>query len=75
MYRLLPHRLREAAASKGDHTGYAIAKRTGLAESTISRLLSGQQQPGVNTLLRLSRAYGVSTDDLMEHDEPTEAAA
>lgn len=75
MYRLRATALRAAAARLGDETGYAIAKRTGLHESTISRLLNGQTRPGSNTLIVLSRVYGISADDLMEHDEPAGAVA
>lgn len=74
MYRLRIKTLREAAARKGDTSGYAIARRSGVAESSISRILRGETQPGAISLLRLSRTYGVSTDDLM-HEVQTPAPA
>lgn len=65
MYRLNVAALRAAAADKGDTTGYAIAQRTGLAESTISRWLTGQTQPGTLSLLILCRTYETTLDALM----------
>ncbi|MEE4598284.1 helix-turn-helix transcriptional regulator [Streptomyces sp. DSM 41524] len=69
-YRLRTDRLRAVARQKGDKTGYAIAQRTGLAESTISRLLRGKTQPGAKALLRICTVYGATTEDLMEFLEP-----
>lgn len=67
-YRLCSDRLREAAAAKGDDSSYAIAKRTGLAESTLSRLRRGKSQPTTGSLLILAAAYGLTVDDLVEYD-------
>lgn len=65
MYQLNVTRLRAAATDAGDLTGYAISRRTGLAESTISRLLRSTAQPGALSLMALCNAYGLTTDDLM----------
>lgn len=65
-YRLRVERLRSAAAAKGDHTSYAIWKRTGVAQSTLSRLRRGVAKPAAETLLVLSQAYELSVDDLIE---------
>lgn len=65
-YRLRVNKLRAVARTRGDRTGYAIAKRTGLHESTVSRLLRGQQQPGANTLLLLASVYSTDFEDLIE---------
>lgn len=73
MYRLNIKLLRTAAAAKGDTTGYAIARRTGLAESTVCRWLSGQTQPGSISLITLRDAYGVATDDLLQAVDPAPA--
>lgn len=76
MYRLRIQTLREAAAKRGDISGYAIAQRTGVPESSISRFLRGQSQPGAISLLRLCNAYEVTTDDLVELvDAPAAKAA
>lgn len=72
-YRLRVERLRSAAAAKGDHTSYAIWKRTGVAQSTLSRLKRGIARPAADTLLILSAAYGVSVDELI--DRGTDAKA
>lgn len=65
-YRLRSERLREAAAEKGDHSSYAVAKRTGLAESTLSRLHRGLAKPATGSLLILATTYGLSMEDLVE---------
>lgn len=75
MFRLSTDKLRAAAQTKGDHTGYAIAKRTGIDESAISRLLQGKTQPGLNSALRLAAVYGTTVEALMEPVEAAEAAA
>lgn len=65
-YRLRSERLREAAAEKGDHSSYAVAKRTGLAESTLSRLHRGLAKPATGSLLILAATYGLAMEDLVE---------
>lgn len=65
-YRLRIARLLEAAAQTGDTTGYAIARRTGLSEPSVSKLLNSKTKPGVKTLLLISKAYGIPLDDLVE---------
>lgn len=73
-YRLRVERLRSAAAAKGDHTSYAISKRTGVAQSTLSRLRRGIASPATDTLLILSAAYGLSVDELIERNIESGAA-
>lgn len=68
-HRLNTRNLREAAASLGDDTNSAIAKRAGLGEATISRLMKGTHQPRMTSLYRLRMAYRMSIDDLMTDDE------
>lgn len=65
-YRLRVDRLRAAARAKGDRNGHQIALRTGLSESTVSRLLRGTTQPGLKTLMVLGRSYGQTVSDLIE---------
>ncbi|MDX2839486.1 helix-turn-helix domain-containing protein [Streptomyces ipomoeae] len=67
-YRLRNRRLQEAAAAKGDHTNYAIAKRTGLNQTTLSRVCRGIVQPAAATLLALATTYGLSVDELIDRD-------
>lgn len=67
-YRLRKRRLQEAAASHGDHTNYAIAKRTGLDQTILSRACRGLVQPSAGTLLTLATTYGLSIDDLIDRD-------
>jgi transcriptional regulator with XRE-family HTH domain len=68
-YQLRSDRLDEAAAKKGDLSSYAIAKRTGLAESTLSRLRRGLASPATASLMKLSEIYGIPVDELIETAE------
>ncbi|MET8481308.1 helix-turn-helix transcriptional regulator [Streptomyces clavifer] len=72
-YRLHGERLAEAAAAKGDMSSYAIAKRTGLNQTTLSRLRRGIAQPATSTLLTLATEYGLSVEDLLDHQAQVEA--
>lgn len=74
-YRLCTERLKRAAAAKGDHSGYAIAKRTGLAESTLSRLRRGIASPTTASLMTLAAAYDLSINDLVEPHQSVKEAA
>lgn len=67
-YRLRSARLHEAAAARGDHSNYAIAKRTGLNQTTLSRICRGIARPAAETLLVLSSTYGLSVDELIERE-------
>lgn len=74
IYLLRSDRLREAAAARGDRSAYAIAKRTGLAESTLSRLRRGLAAPTTASLMKLAHAYDISIEDLVETRAEEEAA-
>jgi transcriptional regulator with XRE-family HTH domain len=77
MHRIRLHtvRLRDRAAALGDESAYAIAQRTNVPESTLSRLFAGRTTPSTDTLVALSDAYGISVDDLLQRPETEEAAA
>lgn len=74
--RLNKTRLAEAAKELGDTTQYQIHKRTGVAESTLSRLWNGLVEPRHSTLKRLARPYPVTASELLddEDDEEEDAA-
>ncbi|MFF6940407.1 helix-turn-helix domain-containing protein [Streptomyces lavendulae] len=72
-YRLRTERLRAAAREAGDQSNTAIAQRTGISQSALSRMLRGQSRPLFETILRISRTYGLSHEDLVE--DTTEVAA
>ncbi|MDH6189212.1 Helix-turn-helix protein [Streptomyces sp. ADI96-15] len=57
--------LTKKATAAGDITLHAIALRTGVRESTISRLVSGRTAPSLATLVAVADAYGCSLDDLV----------
>ena len=73
-YRLRSARLHEVAAARGDHSNYAIAKRTGLNQTTLSRICRGVATPATQTLLTLAIAYGLSIDELIDHPVETQAS-
>lgn len=50
-----------------------LAERIGLTESTMSRYMNGTRQPTAYALLRMSRAFGCTVDDLVQGlDDNTE---
>ncbi|RSD17227.1 helix-turn-helix domain-containing protein [Amycolatopsis eburnea] len=57
-------RLRALRRQRGA-TLAAVSAETGISESTLSRLESGQRRPNLELLLPLSRAYDVPLDDLV----------
>ncbi|MFB8348004.1 helix-turn-helix domain-containing protein [Streptomyces niveus] len=82
MIRLRADILRERAVKAGDETAGAIARKTGVRESTVSRLLAGRTTPSLSTLVAMRSVYGISLDDLVHGGEaapvaqvPSEVAA
>lgn len=63
--------LRATATRHGDKDGAAISKRTGVSQSTLSRLFAGQTVPTLPTLVAIRAAYGLGLDEMV----PTETAA
>lgn len=57
--------LTERAEAMGDSTLHLIATRTGLRESTISRLMTGRTTPTLLTLAAIASAYGTTLDALV----------
>lgn len=75
-YRLRTELLRAAAREAGDQSNTAIAQRTGVSESALSRMLRGQSRPLFETIIQLAHTYGLSHEDLIEQtSQTTEAAA
>ncbi|MGA5820853.1 helix-turn-helix domain-containing protein [Kitasatospora sp. NPDC094028] len=64
-HRLDADSLRKAAARAGDTTDYRIAKRSGLARATLSRLVNGRVEPSVTNIMRLANCYGVTVESLL----------
>ena len=58
-------RLRSLRRGRGI-TLAALAEATGLSSSTLSRLESGRRRPGLEQLLALARAHGVTLDELVD---------
>ncbi|WP_328846163.1 helix-turn-helix domain-containing protein [Streptomyces sp. NBC_00258] len=74
MFRLNVDKLLEMTEARGDGSGYKISRRTGIAESSVYRILSGEAQPDLNSAMRLVEAYDLDIRKLMERVQ-IEAAA
>lgn len=74
MFRLDVVKLLEAAAARGDKTGYAIHRRTGISESSAYRILNGETQPDLNSAMRIAEAYNIDLRAVIKR-VPVEAAA
>lgn len=74
MFRLDISKLLEAAKAHGDTTNAAIYRRTGIAESSVSRYLRGEAQPDLNCAMRLAEAYDIDLRTVIKR-VPIEAAA
>lgn len=55
---LVAERLREVLIDSQEVT----AKKLGMTQGNVSKLLSGTQQPTIDTLYRISEEYGISAD-------------
>ncbi|WP_369043414.1 helix-turn-helix domain-containing protein [Streptomyces sp. Midd1] len=51
------------AKEAGDATVYAISRRTGVSQSALSRLLSGESEPSLQTLWTFRRHYKLTVDE------------
>ena len=74
MFRLDVAKLLEATARVGDTRGVQIYRRTGIAESSVSRILRGEAQPDLNSAMRLAETYDIDLRDVIKR-VPIEAAA
>lgn len=74
MFRLDVAKLLEATAAHGDNTGAKIHRRTGIAESSVYRILNGETQPDLNSAMRLAETYGIDLFTVIKR-VPIEAAA
>jgi DNA-binding phage protein len=66
VFRLNVAELLKRTATRGDTTGYKIHRRTGIAESSVYRILAGEAQPDLNSAMRLSEAYDLDIREVME---------
>lgn len=74
VFRLDVPKFLEAAARKGDTHNAAIARRTGIAESSVSRYVRGEAQPDLNSAMRLAEHYDLDLRGVIKR-VPIEAAA
>ncbi|WP_225840254.1 helix-turn-helix transcriptional regulator [Streptomyces sp. NK08204] len=74
VFRLDVAKLLKATAARGDKTGAAIYRRTGIAESSVYRILNGETQPDLNSAMRLAEAYDLDLRTVIQR-VPVEVAA
>jgi transcriptional regulator with XRE-family HTH domain len=67
-------RVTTRARQSGDKTHADIARRLGIRQSTVSRLLARTTEPSLRTLLRIRGAYGIPLDDLVVDETAAPAA-
>ncbi|MGK5533325.1 helix-turn-helix domain-containing protein [Streptomyces sp. URMC 129] len=58
--------LRAAAARVGDTTPADLARRTGIAQPTAWRLWHGHAEPRAQTIAAVTRAYGLTAEELLK---------
>ncbi|MET7458475.1 helix-turn-helix transcriptional regulator [Streptomyces sp. NPDC005574] len=74
MFRLDVPELLKAIKAHGDHHNAAIARRTGIAESSVSRILRGEAQPDLNSAMRLAEQYDLDLRGVIKR-VPVQVAA
>jgi transcriptional regulator with XRE-family HTH domain len=74
VFRLDVPELLKAIKANGDYTQAAIARRTGIAESSVSRILRGEAQPDLNSAMRFAERYDLDLRGVIKR-VPIEAAA
>lgn len=74
VFRLDVPKLLEAAKAHGDTHNAAIARRTGIAESSVSRILRGEAQPDLNSAMRFAEQYNLDLRAVIKR-VPVEVAA
>jgi transcriptional regulator with XRE-family HTH domain len=74
VFRLDVPELLKAIKARGDRNQAAIARRTGIAESSVSRILRGEAQPDLNSAMRLAETYDIDLRGVIKR-VPLEAAA
>jgi len=69
-------RLKEILKQKGI-SGKSLAETVGITETSLSRIINGDQQPRFELLLQIAKALDVDIRDLFiptkENENPTEA--
>lgn len=74
VFRLDTAKILEVAERHGDKTRAAIYRRTGIAESSVYRILDGATQPDLNSAMRIAEAYDLDLRTVIKR-VPIEAAA
>jgi Helix-turn-helix. len=68
-YRVRAKIVRAAAEKYGDETLASISRRTGIHRVTLCDLMNGRRHTGLDTVMRLSEAYGPTVNELVERIE------
>lgn len=65
-------RLRQLRSAKG-FSQTKLSKKSGVSQSFIHDLETGQKQPTIKTIHKLARALGIPVSELIEEDEDQSA--
>lgn len=68
-YRLNGEALWAKAREAGDTSQREIARRCGVDEGALSRLLEGTRSPSLETIVALAAAYGGPIEDLLNRPD------
>lgn len=52
-----------------------LARLSGITESSVSRYLSSERRPRLDIVINFAKAFGVSTDYLLDEDEKSSESA
>ncbi|MBO5318994.1 MAG: helix-turn-helix transcriptional regulator [Ruminococcus sp.] len=63
--------LRVVKKKMGDMTQKEFANELGITEATLSRYLTGQREPSLSMIVRMSEVLKCTTDDLLKFDDET----
>lgn len=58
--------------NKNNKTAYQVSKETGISQTAFSNWKSGRSVPGIESLRKLSKYFGVAIEDLLDDSEEGE---
>lgn len=60
----------QALLAKENKTSYQVSKETGISQTAFSNWKSGRSEPGLESLSKLSKYFGVPIEYFLEQDTP-----
>lgn len=56
----------QSLLKKTNKTAYQVSKETGISQTAFSNWKSGRSVPGIDSLKKLAKYFGVSIEDLLD---------